>query len=119
MLEAFQDSFKQIGLVGSELLDWAVGLLDVAVWPFSPAAATPGRHLATGVATAHCPQPHLFESGQARSPSPTHHPSFQRRNRIPSVDSGLVGMGSSIGTRVGAARDPAWLGLAGCLLTGG
>ena len=31
-----------------------------AAWSFSPAAANPGRHLATGVATADHPEPHLL-----------------------------------------------------------
>ena len=57
--------------------------------PISPAPATAGRHLSTGVATPYYPQPHLLEPGQARSPSLTHHPSCQRQGRIPSVDSGL------------------------------
>ena len=56
---------------------------------FPPAAATAARHLATGVATAHYPQPHRSGPGPARSPSRTHHPPCQRHRRIPSVDSGL------------------------------
>ena len=60
-----------------------------AAWPISPTTATVGCHLATGVATARYPQPHLLGSGLACSSSLAHHPSCQRQNRIPSVDSGL------------------------------
>ena len=59
-----------------------------ATWPISPAAATAGPHIFTGVATGHHSQPHLLASGLARSPTLTYHPSCQRPRLIPSVDSG-------------------------------
>ena len=59
-----------------------------ATWPISPITATAGRHIFTGVATGHHPQPHLLASGLARSPSLTRHPYCQRPRLIPSVDSG-------------------------------
>ena len=52
-----------------------------AIWP-------PGRHHRASVAASRRPHPHLLESGQARSPSLTHHPWYQRQGRLASVDSG-------------------------------
>ena len=48
----------------------------------------PGRHHRASVAALRRPHPHLLESGQARSPSLTHHPWYQRQGRLASVDSG-------------------------------
>ena len=75
-----------------------------------PAMATAGRHHRASAATSRRPHPHLSESGLARSPSPTHQPLCQRQ-RVPSVDSGLVIV--VLGGGTACAREPGTLNTSG------